>query len=53
MSTSTATDIIGSVVTGIGDVLTTALPGIFLLLAVLLGIGLGIWYVRHYIARKK
>lgn len=53
MSTSTVNTIVAQVITDVGSILATSLPVIVGLFGILLGLGLAIFYVRKFIARRK
>lgn len=53
MNTSDAIGIATSTVSDLGDVLAGSLPAVFTLFAVLMGIGLAIYYFRRYLAKRK
>jgi len=52
-STSSAITLVSGVPTDIGTVLFGVLPDILLAFGVLLGIGLGLFYLRKLVARRK
>lgn len=53
MDASTTASYVTGIVDDIETVLSTALPDVLTLFGLLLGLGLAIYYVRKFIARRK